>query len=160
MLKGTLVGWFAVALVAYAGSARSEDWLSLSLYSYHFAGQADLTHLCGKNQRVTNCTPGIGWEHDLLPDLRSVVHVYSNSNRDASFDAALSYAPVRIFDNYRLGVLLGRVTGYQQDSLRSITFGGLTFTYERRGKGVNAIFIPAAGGVLHLQYKEAVKFLE
>lgn len=128
----------AAALCAASQGCFAESWFVASGISYHL-------RRAGQNERNW----GAGFERRLAENWSVTFGLYDNSSSDDSLYAAAAWTPYR-FGRIRAGSLLGLVSGYED---KPGLLGGLTATIEGRRAGLNAVFIPAAGGVLFLQAK-------
>lgn len=130
----------ALVLAAHAVLVQAADWLVGSGLSYHLDRN-------GQNELNT----GIGVERALANGHRVVAGVYHNSSRRLSAYVADAYTPWPCL-GARCGAILGGATGYEQGQKPAV-LGGFAATLERGRRGLNLIFIPAAGGVLFVQVK-------
>jgi hypothetical protein len=128
----------AAVLFAASQGCLAEDWLVASGISYHL-------RRAGQNERNW----GVGFERRLAENWSATFGLYDNSSSDDSAYAAAAWTPYR-WGRIRAGLLGGVVSGYED---KPCLLGGLTGAMEWRLFGLNAVFIPAAGGVLFLQAK-------
>ena len=128
MLAGMLLGWFLVGAVYFlASKARSAEYLSLTLGSYHFDRDKDY------NERNL----GIGYERHS-GQWSFLTGYYKNSYYKDTVYLMAGYLPLR-YENWRAGVVGGLVTGYESPFLA----GGVV-SYNGRRYGLNIILAPVA----------------
>lgn len=127
----------ALALLA-SMPARADTWIVASLGSYHLERR-------GQNEKNL----GLGAERTFGENWRVVAGAYENSSSDTSVYAGAVYAPWRL-GPARVGVLAAALSGYEDKPAALIAPSALI---EGRRFGLNAGFIPAAGGVFFLQLK-------
>jgi hypothetical protein len=133
-------GIFALFLLLLPTIALGNDtWAVVSGRSYHFERDGQL-----------EWNIGVGIEREVNERWRWLAGGYNNSSGDASFYAAVAYLPWR-FWGARAGAILGGVTGYTNHDPSAL--GGLALSLDGKTQGVNVLFVPAAGGLLFIQWK-------
>jgi len=147
MLLGYLLCIVTIALIATANKAEAQDWVGVTVGSYHFDRER-------KHNEIQ--LPSLHYEHGFSRDWRGIVGTYKNSFwRQSSYVGAV-YSPLH-FDvgpEVSLGVLGGLFTGYTEGRADPIV--ALAGSVEWDRYGVNATWIPpilGTKGVVALQLK-------
>lgn len=108
-------------------------YLNYSVASYHHDREAV------KRRNLNEINNGLGLERDS-GNFRQMVGGYKNSRHKTSIYALVGYTPLK-FDNFKLGVVGGGLTGY---AYTVVPAGGLLGTYQFNNFGINITVVPDA----------------